>query len=170
MWKETKITQAKKASKQHGSLTHSKSKTNQSIHKKMKCIFPIPVNNIYRKEQEVSSKEKNVNSNARNINSLWMQREYNNQSDWKKYTSFSSKSKPKTHKNKNTNSGTGPTWHCAGGSWQSGSGRAPLLANKVQAVAPLMANRVQALAPLVANITCAVPWINPKHKENENSS
>ena len=27
---------------------------------KMKCIFPIPMNNIYRKEQEISSKENNV--------------------------------------------------------------------------------------------------------------
>ena len=42
---------------------------NQNIHMKMKCISPIPMNNIYRKEQEVSSKEKNVKSNARNINS-----------------------------------------------------------------------------------------------------
>ena len=29
---------------------------------KMKCIFPIPMNNIYIKEQEVSRKEKNVKS------------------------------------------------------------------------------------------------------------
>ena len=70
MQKETRITQEKKDSKQHGSLMHSKSKTNQSLLKKMKCIFPIPMNNIYRKEQEVSSKENNAESNARNINSL----------------------------------------------------------------------------------------------------
>ena len=67
------------------------------------------MNNIYRKEQEVSSKENNVKSNARNINSLWIQRKYNNQSDCRIYTSFSSKSKPKTHKNQNTKSGARPT-------------------------------------------------------------
>ena len=73
------------------------------------------MNNIYRKEQEVSSKENNVNSNARNINSLCQCRknttikatiEYTIHGPSRprgsifsqKYTSFSSKSKPKTHK------------------------------------------------------------------------
>ena len=46
------------------------------------------MNNIYRKEQEVSSKENNVKSNARNINSLSLQREYNNQSDYRIYNSW----------------------------------------------------------------------------------
>ena len=84
----------------------------------MKCIFPIPMNNIYRKEQQVARKEKNVESNARNTNSLLMQKEYNNgkattEYTIQKYTSFSSKSNPKTHKNKNIKSGTRPTWHRA---------------------------------------------------------
>ena len=70
MQKETRITQEKKDSKQNGSLMHSKSKTNRNLLTKMKCIFPIPMNNIYKKEQEVSSKENNVKSNARNTNSL----------------------------------------------------------------------------------------------------
>ena len=70
MQKETRIAQAKKDSKQHGSLTHSKSKTNQNLLMKMKCTFPIPMSNIYRKEKEVSRKEKNAKSNARNIKSL----------------------------------------------------------------------------------------------------
>ena len=92
-------------------------KQTKSYTLKWNVYSPIPMNNIYRKEQEVSRKE----NNARNINSLWMQREYNNQSDcriynswplpamrehfFQKYTSFSSKSKPKTHKNQNTKSG-----------------------------------------------------------------
>ena len=70
MQKETRITQEKKDSKQHRSLIHSKSKTNQSLHMKIKCIFPIPMNNIYKKEKEVSSKENNVKSKERNTNSL----------------------------------------------------------------------------------------------------
>ena len=45
------------------------SNRNQNIHMKMNLYFPIPTNNIYRKEKEVSSKEKNVKSNARNIKS-----------------------------------------------------------------------------------------------------
>ena len=74
--------------KQHGSLTHSKSKTNQNLLMKMKCIFPIPMNKIYGEEQEVSSKENKVKSNARNINSLWLQKENNNQSDYRIYNSW----------------------------------------------------------------------------------
>ena len=135
--------QAKKYSKQHGSFMHSKSKTNQSLHMKMKCIFPIPMNNIYRKEQDFSRKEKNVKSNARNTNSLWMQKEYNNQSDYRiynswlwgsiffqKYTSFSSKSKPKTQKIKIQSLEEGLPGTTLERSWQSGSGPTSLLANR----------------------------------------
>ena len=81
--------EATKDSKQHVDHSHIPSpKQNRNLHKKMKCIFPIPMNNIYRKEQEVSSKENNVESNARNTNTLWMQRENNNHSDCRIYNSW----------------------------------------------------------------------------------
>ena len=143
--RKQELPQAKKDSKQHGSLMHSKSKTNQSIHKKMKCIFPIPMNNIYRKEQEVSRKGKNVKSNATNTNSLWMQKEYNNKKVSQKHTKI---------KIQSLEQGLPST--ALEGSWQSGSGRASLLANDVQAVAQLMANKVHAVAPLLSNSTCSV--------------
>ena len=45
-----------------------------------------------------------------------------------------------------------------------------LLAHWIQVVALRMANLTQVVAPLLAKGTCAVPYINPKHRENERSS
>ena len=70
MQKETRITPRKERLKTTW-ITHAfQVKTNRNLLMKMKCVFPIPMNDIYKKEQEVSSKENNVNSNARNTNSL----------------------------------------------------------------------------------------------------
>ena len=66
MQKETRITPSKERLKTTR-ITHAFQVQNKP---KLNVYFLIPMNNIYRKEQQVSSKENNVKSNARNTNSL----------------------------------------------------------------------------------------------------
>ena len=54
--------------------------------------------------------------------------------------------------------------------WQSISIPAPLLVNRLQAVAPHTANSVQAMAPLLVHSIGTVPYRWPKHKKNDGSS
>ena len=110
--------------KNQNNMDHSRipsPKQTKNLLTKMKCLFPIPMNNIYRKEQEVSSKEKNMKSNARNRNSLWMQREYKTQRECRIYNSwplhhtlhFHQKVSQKHTKIKIQSPGIGPTLHHA---------------------------------------------------------
>ena len=74
------------------------------------------MNNIYRKEQEVSSKENNVKSNARNTNSLECKGNITIKATaeyifFKSTLHFHQKVSQKHTKNQNTKSGTRPTWH-----------------------------------------------------------
>ena len=109
-----------------------------------------------------------------------MQREYNNQSDYKIHNSWHFFFKNTLHfhqkvSQKHTKIKIQSLEQGLPGTTQmkllTGVFEAePLLAHWIQAVAPLMAKLTQAVTPLLANRTCEVPCKNPKHKENEGSS